>query len=258
MNGEEDGRRTTPDWQGKAWAPVYDQLYPKIDVCDPMISTLLDLFPDGTENLEVGVGTGRVAIPLSMAGRRVYGIDASDHMLRVLRAKKEASHLLGTTHVSAQAMQLGRTFANGYAVFNTLYAMLSLSEQRLALRSLAYHVQRGGRIVVENSNPLICSRGIAELGGWVTKTVSEEAVWVMAGQLDSVQQRVTLAHMQLSSDGIRQYPGDYRYTYLSEFELLAELEQLEIDAVWGDWDYSSYTNSSPRLILSFRHRGGET
>jgi len=64
----------------------YDLLYPPIGVSE-VVDDITARYPEGARIVDFGVGTGRTAIPLALAGHDVLGIDISESMLEVLRDK---------------------------------------------------------------------------------------------------------------------------------------------------------------------------
>src|SRR5262245_23776470 len=105
----------TEDTYGERVAEVYDEWYLAYD---PAAVTTLSQLAQGGRALELGIGTGRIALPLQQAGVSVYGIDASPAMLAKLRAKPGGGNLPVTTGNFAEVEIEGK-FALIYVVFNT-------------------------------------------------------------------------------------------------------------------------------------------
>ena len=83
------------DHFGERVAERFDERYAhKADpaVVDPIVAFLADLAGDGAA-LELGIGTGRIALPLARRGVRVHGIDLSEAMVARLRAKPGAEQI---------------------------------------------------------------------------------------------------------------------------------------------------------------------
>ncbi|MEO8037073.1 MAG: class I SAM-dependent methyltransferase [Acidobacteriota bacterium] len=130
---------------GDGCASFYDQLYPTVEVA--LRSALLELAGKGPM-LELGIGTGRVALALSSRGASVHGIEASPAMIAVFRARPGAEKvpvLLGdfsTTPFGAQYQLI-------YSLVNTFSLLPSLDLQRACFRNIARHLLPGGRFVSE-------------------------------------------------------------------------------------------------------------
>ena len=71
-----------PETYGESVADLYDDWYADYDAS--MIDMLAELTRDGRA-LELGIGTGRVALPLSQHGIEVHGIELSAHMAEQMR-----------------------------------------------------------------------------------------------------------------------------------------------------------------------------
>jgi SAM-dependent methyltransferase len=106
----------------------------------------------GSPVLEVGVGTGRLAFCLAAAGLDVVGIDSSPAMLRALERKRaEAPPLPGRLQVlaaDARAFALRRRFSMAIVAFRTFLYLLTLRDQRRALRAIRRHLAPGGRLAM--------------------------------------------------------------------------------------------------------------
>jgi 2-polyprenyl-3-methyl-5-hydroxy-6-metoxy-1,4-benzoquinol methylase len=77
---------------GERIADSYDELYPSSSNTDAMVETLAKLAGSGPA-LELGIGTGRVALPLASKGLSVHGIDASEAMIKRLQAKPNGASI---------------------------------------------------------------------------------------------------------------------------------------------------------------------
>jgi ubiquinone/menaquinone biosynthesis C-methylase UbiE len=77
-------------------------------VVDPAVSFLADLAGDGAA-LELGIGTGRIALPLSQRGVRVHGIELSPAMVAQLQAKSEADNIAVTSVTSRPSGWMARS-----------------------------------------------------------------------------------------------------------------------------------------------------
>ena len=110
---------------GEQIAEVYDDWYPGLD--QEMISTLVEL-SQGGRALELGIGTGRIALPLHQAGIEVRGIDASQAMLDEMKAKPDSENIAVSIGNFAEVDSEGQ-FDLIFVVFNTFFALSSQEEQ---------------------------------------------------------------------------------------------------------------------------------
>src|SRR4051794_37397768 len=106
----------------------------------------------GGAALEFGVGTGRIALPLSTRGVEVHGIDLSDAMIARLRAKPGAERIT-VTEGDFAGTKLGRTFRLAYLVFNTINNLTTQDAQVDCFQNAADHLEPGGRFVIEVGVP---------------------------------------------------------------------------------------------------------
>jgi SAM-dependent methyltransferase len=227
---------------GERIAEIYDQLYPEIE--DSAIDLLQELAAGGPA-LELGVGTGRVAIPLQGRGVRVSGIDASPTMVAKLRAKP-GGQTIRVFETSFAEFSLGEEFSLIYVVFNTLYALLTQEEQLGCLVNVANHLKPQGRFLVEAFVPDLCRYKRGQNLSVVD--LDNDHLRLDASQLDPVAQQVTSQHILLSGKGIELYPVKLRYTWPAELDLMAQIAGLKLAHRWGDWDRRAFTAESGRHI----------
>jgi len=216
--------------------------------------------------LELGVGTGRAAIPLARAGLHVVGIDKSEAMLAVARKKAEAepkrssvrTHLT-VVHGDITHFTLEERFG---LVFSPLGGFLHLRTQEEQLRALEcarQHLAPDGLVVVDlptlegedwesGARPLylIWTREDAERGVTVSKYRSAEAD--PARQL----QRVTHIYEEWGPQGSirrRMVAFQLRYVHRYEMELLLQQAGLRVRDLYGSYDLSPYDHHATRMIF---------
>jgi SAM-dependent methyltransferase len=140
------------DYFGDEVAAVYDggpMFSP--EVLDPTVDFLVSLAGDGAA-LEFGVGTGRVAVPLSQRGVCVHGIDLSEAMVAKLREKPGAEQI-GTKIGDFVSTRVNETFSLVYLVFNTIGTLTKQDDQGACFQNAADHIERGGYFVIEVGIP---------------------------------------------------------------------------------------------------------
>src|SRR3954462_15421380 len=143
------------DYFGERVAARYDD-DPEIsgaDAVDPVVDFLAELAGDGAA-LELGIGTGRIALPLAQRGVRVHGIDLSTAMVERLRAKPGAEQI-GVTIGDFATAAVDGTFTVAYLVFNTIMNLTTQDEQVACFENVAAHLEPGGRFVREVSVPAL-------------------------------------------------------------------------------------------------------
>src|SRR4051795_12805447 len=141
------------DYFGERVAARYDD-DPEISVAaavDPVVDFLAGLAGDGAA-LELGVGTGRIALPLAARGVAVHGIDLSQAMVARLRAKPGAG-AIGLTVGDFATTRVDGPFTLAYVVFNTIGNLTTQDEQVACFENAAAHLEPAGCFVVEIGVP---------------------------------------------------------------------------------------------------------
>lgn len=223
---------------GERIAEAYDELYAEYE--EAAIDLLCELARGGRV-LELGIGTGRIALPLHRRGVDVMGIDASPAMIAKLRAKPDGAGIEVVQGSFAQIDVEGK-FDLIYVVFNTFYALLTQAEQVQCFRSVAEHLTEGGVFLIEAFVPDLYRYDNRQSVRAVN--LSEDRVSLNVAQLDPLTQQVTSQHVFLSEEGIRLYPVRLRYVWPSEFDLMAQLAGLSLKHRWGSWEKDEFTAES--------------
>jgi SAM-dependent methyltransferase len=131
---------------GDGAASIYDLLYPNVE--SGLTACLAGLARGGIA-LDLGIGTGRVAIPLRRFGVEVHGIEASAAMIAALRARAEGA-AIPVVHGDFSRDALGRSpYALIYSLVSTLFLLPSLALQESCLENIARHLAPDGVFVSE-------------------------------------------------------------------------------------------------------------
>lgn len=224
----------------------YDALYPSHDPA--MIDVLTEL-TDGGNALELGIGTGRVALPLQENGVTVCGIDASEAMVSKLRSKPGGDDI--EIQVGSFAdFNLDARFQLIYVVFNTFFALLTQKEQVQCFRSVREHLAPSGFFLIEAFVPDLC-RFVDQQTVRVVEQL-EDAVRIEVSQLKLDSQQVRTHHILLSQEGIRMFPVRIRYAWPSELDLMAQIAGLSLRDRWASWDKAAFTRNSKMHISVYR------
>jgi SAM-dependent methyltransferase len=225
----------TSSTYGDRIADVYDRYYSAHDAA--AIATLKRLAGSGPA-LELGIGTGRIALPLAEAGVAVQGIDASEAMVAKLRAKPGGAKIPVHMGDLADVAVEGR-FSLVYVVFNTIFAPLTQADQVRCFRNVARHLAPGGVFVLEAFVPDL---GRFRQGQNVSIVAQDSGeIRLDVAQVDPVTQVVTAHHVILGSAGTRFDPVKLRYAWPSELDLMAQLAGMTLKHRWGDWEERPFT-----------------
>ena len=234
---------------GDKIAEVYDEMYPMRANVAPTVDALAQ-FANGGAALELGIGTGRVALPLAERGVEVHGIDASEAIVAKMRAKPGGDAIPVTisdfSHFSLVEGNPHKRFSLVYVVFNTLFQATSQEAQVQCFRSAAAHLTDDGVFVVEAfvPDPTRFTRGQIVSAS----RVESDLVSLEISRHDPVNQLVHSQHLFVSKSGIKLCPVQVRYSWPSELDLMAQLAGMRLRERWGDWDGSPFTASSENHI----------
>ncbi|MFC4495874.1 class I SAM-dependent methyltransferase [Streptomyces ovatisporus] len=140
---------------GRQFGDFYDRIFPSGDYTEPTVRKLASLHPQpGERALELGVGTGRVAIPLAQRAFPVTGVDSSPEMLEQLRTKaKDADADVEAVHGDIRNYTDDANYGLVYCVCATFSMLLDADAQQATIQHAADRVAPGGTLVVETSNP---------------------------------------------------------------------------------------------------------
>lgn len=201
--------------------------------------------------LELGVGTGRLALPLAARGLEVHGVDSSPAMLARLRAKPGGD---GIGIVEGDFAAVGTIVEGEYDVvllaFNSLFELLDQDAQCRCVAGAAARLTAGGVFVVEALAPELTR---LEQSLTVTSLAADEVV-LQATSHDPLSQVVRGHDVVLTEpDGVRLLPWAIRYASVPEVDLMARLAGLELRERWGGWEREPFTAASSRHVSVYAH-----
>lgn len=230
------------DTYGELIANVYDAWYAEVD---PQMLEMLTRLAGGGKALELGIGTGRVAIPLAKSGIKMYGIDASPAMLDKMKAKP-SSDQVKLHQGSFVNIPFTENFDLVYVVFNTIFALLTQEEQVQCFQSVADHLESKGLFTLEAFIPDLSRFQ----GGQTVRAIQLESQQARldASMIDPIRQVITSQHIAMDSQQIQINPVKLRYIWPSEMDLMARLAGLKLLHRWGNWDQSPFTRISNKHI----------
>ncbi len=235
------------DDYGERIADIYDDWYHSYDPA--AIDLLAELAQEGPA-LELGIGTGRIALPLQDKGVMVRGIDASEKMLDQLQAKPGGYRIPVTLGDFADVPVEGE-YPLIYIVFNTFFALLTQEEQVRCFQNVAKHLTLDGYFLLETFMPDMTR---FERGQNISLVAMDDGyLRIDVAKHDPVNQIIYSQHVAWTEAGARFYPVRLRYAWPSELDLMARLAGLQLVARWGDWDKSPFTATSSKLISVYRH-----
>jgi SAM-dependent methyltransferase len=211
-------------------------------VVEPAVAFLAQL-AGGGRALELGVGTGRIALPLARRGVPVHGIELSNAMVSRLRAKPGGDEIGVTIGDFATATADGK-FSLAYLVFNTIGNLTTQDAQIACFRNVARHLEPGGCFVIEV--------GIPELrrlppGETFRVFDSSETHWGV-DEFDVANQGLVSHHFSIVDGRWQLLSMPFRYVWPSELDLMAELVGMKLRERWSDWSREEFTAESRKHI----------
>jgi SAM-dependent methyltransferase len=208
------------------------------DALDPMVDRLVEL-AGGRRALEFAVGTGRVALALADRGVDVAGIELSQSMIDVMRAKP------GSERVPVVCGDMASTRVDGafglvYLVFNTITNLLTQDAQVACFENAAAHLEPGGCFVIETFVPALQRLPFGER--LVPFDVSPGHIGI--DEYDVAEQMLSSHHVTMRPDGPERSSGRFRYAWPAEYDLMARVAGMRMRDRWSDWHRSPFTDTS--------------
>ncbi|GGP76038.1 methyltransferase domain-containing protein [Saccharothrix coeruleofusca] len=235
----------SPETYGPRWKNVYDEVgWPRPDAAVEFLSARRG----SGRCLELGIGTGRVAIPLVARGVPLDGLDASPEIVEVMRTKPGGEAIEVTIGDMAD-FKLERKYSLILLLLNSLYALQTQEDQIRCFESVAAHLEPGGLFVVETFMP---DPTRFRFGGRAhVYEVGLDHVRIEADTFDRATQQILENHIEVREDGIKLYPAFLRYTWPSEMDLMARIAGLRLRERWGDWANVPFDASSENHIAVY-------
>jgi SAM-dependent methyltransferase len=211
-------------------------------VVNAVVGVLAELAADGRA-LELGVGTGRIALPLARRGVAVHGIDMSRAMVARLRAKP-GGESIGVTIGDFAATRVDGTFSVAYLVFNTIMNLTTQAAQVACFRNVAAHLEPGGCFVIEVAIPDL--RRLPAGQNVVPFHVSPTR-WAF-DVYDVATQAMSSNYVEVVG-GRGEYTSiPFRYVWPAELDLMAQLAGLRLRERWGGWTREPFTSESRQHV----------
>jgi len=209
---------------------------------EPVVDFLVERAGRGPA-LELGIGTGRIALPLSQRGVRVHGIDLSEEMVARLRAKPGAEEIAVTIGDFATTKVDG-TFTLAYLVFNTIMNLTTQEAQVACFRNVADHLEPGGCFVVEVGLPDLQRLPFAE----TVRPFAVTETHLGFDEYDVANQGLISHHYSVRDDRFQLWSIPFRYVWPAELDLMAQLAGLRLRERYADWNRESFTSESRKHV----------
>jgi len=238
---------------GEPVAATYDESSDKMfdpAVVEPTVGFLAQLARGGRA-LELGIGTGRIGLPLAQRGVPVHGIELSKAMVARLRAKPGGRDI-GVTIGDFATTRVDGTFSVAYLVFNTIMNLTTQAEQVACFRSVAAHLEPGGCFVIEVGVPDLRRLPPGERFVVFDGT---ETHWGI-DEYDVANQGLISHHFEVRGGEVQKSSGPFRYAWPAELDLMAQLAGMRLRERWSGWKREPFTSDS-RQHISVWEKPGE-
>lgn len=231
---------------GDRFADVYDDWYGDLTDADACVDLIAELAGDGPV-LELGVGTGRLAIPLAGRGLRVVGVDSSQAMLDALAAKPGGPAVHGLLGDMAAPPLGDARFAVAFVAYNTLFNLIDPADQQRCLAAAGAALEPGGSMLVEAFVP--------EPGRVVEavapRTITADRVVLSISRSDPDRQEAMGQYVDITEAGTRLRPWHIRWSTPDQLdELAADAGLVRVDR-WADWRRSPFQPDSPAHVTRY-------
>ena len=256
-----------PETYGESFADVYDEWYADLGDHPAAIDRLAQLAGDPTRAgplLELGAGTGRLAIPLASLGYEVWGLDASPAMLDRLRSKPGGDRVRIVTADMADVGHLDEavwgesatpSFRLVVAAFNTFLNLASEAAQAGCLAGVARRLRPQGRLVIEAFVPAESHRasaGVVEVG----RIDIDRVVLTISRARSDDEQVVDGQHVELREAGTRLRPWRIRYVTPDQLDRMAAEAGLSLIDRWSGWAGQPFGDDSAAHVSVYGVRPG--
>jgi ubiquinone/menaquinone biosynthesis C-methylase UbiE len=240
-----------PATYGDAFADVYDDWYAGVSDVAATVSRIVELAGasgTGARVLELGVGTGRLALPMAAAGLHVHGVDASEAMLDRLRAKDPEGRVAITLGDMARDLPDG-PFDVALCAYNTLFNLTSPGDQAACFVAVARCLGDGGCFVVEAFVPdptlagsSVSVRSLAVDRVVLSVSLHDPAASTAAGQFVEISETA----------GVRLRPWSIRYATPAELDAMAERAGFWLEHRWTSFAEPAFDDDADRHVSVYR------
>jgi SAM-dependent methyltransferase len=233
-----------PDTYGERWSPLFDDLAPDHPDTEASADRLIAWASSGPV-LELGIGTGRVALPIARRGLEVHGIDISPAMLARLAAKPGADALLTWTADIAD-FACDRRYSLVYVLASTLLMLLTEHQQRGCLRSVARCLLPDGLFILEAEVPDL-RRFVDDQLVRIQEMRGDLVELLLARHLPMLQ-RIDYQRVRIEASRISLLPVSYRYAGPAELDEMAAAAGFTLLERHGGWRGEPFDVESRRHV----------
>lgn len=237
---------------GDGFADVYDDWYADVTDVDATVERMVELAGAGGRVLELGAGTGRLAVPMVTAGLHVVGVDASAAMLARLR-QRDADGLVESILGDINEQLPDGTFDAVLIAYNTIFNLLGEHDQPRLFERVAERLRPAGAFVVEAFVPdpdLVDGRTASDV---TVRSMAVDHV-VLSVSVNRPDEQVFEGQFVQFTDGggVRLRPWSIRWATPAQLDAMATSAGLRLDERWGDMSGTPFTEDSAQHVSVYR------
>jgi SAM-dependent methyltransferase len=246
------GEEHDPELYGDRIAEHYDQLYAR-DNPETLaaVERLCELAGAGPV-YELGIGTGRLALPLVRRGLAVHGTESSPAMVSKLRAQPRGSEIPVAIGDFSTAAAPGGPFTLAFLAFNTIFAVADTSAQIACFEKVCQQLDSGGRFLVEAF--VVDPRDFHHGRAIEIRRMSADRVEFQLAEYDEVEHKLKRVFLNVVNGETRLHVANDTYATPRELDLIARIAGLELEHRWSDWEKSPFTVHSTRHVSVYVRR----
>lgn len=239
---------------GEAFADVYDEWYDGVSDVDATVALMRSLAGTGGRVLELGVGTGRLAVPMAEAGLLVTGVDSSPAMLARLAARDRSGSVGVVCGDMVDELPAG-PFDAALVAYNTIFNLLDESTQQRCFAAVAERLAPGGAFVVEAFVPDVAARAATPTDVSV-RTLAVDRVVLSVSVNTPEDQRAEGQFVELTErGGVRLRPWSIRWATPDQLDAMAVAAGLTPTDRWEDMAMTPFDDDSATHVSVYVARG---
>ncbi|MFI5135396.1 MAG: class I SAM-dependent methyltransferase [Chitinophagales bacterium] len=240
-------------------ARFYDVIYAQVRTTDHDYYLKKILAANGSV-LEIGVGTGRFFLDALNSGADVFGIDASETMLQVLKQQLDPSHHFRISNQQAEEFSLERKFDLIIAPFRVFSHLVTIEQQLHALERIHLHLNENGIFIFDLFVPnlkLLAEGGMSEHVDFKGEyEPGKKLQRITSFQTDYMNQvnNVTMRYEWEENDDMNSHSWTFqmRYFFHWEIEHLIARSPLKLETIYGDYEENPLRNESNDFVVVCR------
>lgn len=241
-----DAYRQSTLWD--TWAEDFDDFNSVLDPA-PAVDFLVSICPAGVF-LELGIGTGRIAIELASENRSVHGIDVSRNLLAVLEFKKGAKKVTASLGDMAD-FEVSERFDVVYTACSSIFHVTEQERQLKCLQCAARALKTGGYFIVETFMP--SSAFLSPNRKIKLRSLNDTSASLTAVTTNLATQKIHYQELLLSEQGVKCLPVEQRFIWPAELDLMATAAGLSLVDRFGSYYRAPFTQKSSHQICVYRN-----